>query len=188
MTTMSPPPDIGRPKLRGTFVQTDRATHELWADFSIKHPTASGILHYLAGNVGVHNAVIISQKAIAKRLKVSDRTVARSIASLEAGNWLQVVRLGAGRECAYVLNDRVIWADKRDNLKLSRFSAEVIADADDQTERTLADTPLHRLPDVMPEEMQLPSGEGLPPISQPSLPGMEPDLPARRIADLDDDI
>lgn len=181
MTQVSPPPDIGRQVTRGTFVQTDRATHELWAKFSIKRPTASAVLHYLTANVGHHNAVIVSQKVIAKILNVSDRTVMRAISDLEAGNWLQVVRIGAGRECAYVLNDRVAWADKRDNLRLSRFSAEVVADADDQTARTLSDDPLQRLPDVMPGETQLPSGPGLPPVSQPALPGMEPDLPARII-------
>ena len=31
---------------------------------------------------------------------------------------------------------------------------------------------------VLQGEQQLPSGDGLPPVSQPSLPGMLPDLPA----------
>lgn len=178
MTGISAPPDIGRPPLRGTFVQTDRATHEAWAKFSIKRPAASAVLHYLAANVGYHNAVIIPQKTVAKALGISDRTVRRAVEDLSDGNWIQVVKLGAGRECAYVLNDRVAWADKRDNLRLSRFSAEVIADADDQSDLTLSDTPLHRLPAMFSDEAQLPSGEGLPPVSQPFLEGMEPDLPA----------
>jgi hypothetical protein len=178
VTGISAPPDIGRPPLRGTFVQTDRATHEAWAKFSIKRPAASAVLHYLAANVGYHNAVIIPQKTVAKALGISDRTVRRAVDDLETGNWLQVVKLGAGRECAYVLNDRVVWADKRDNLRLSRFSAEVIADADDQAPHTLSDAPLHRLPSIFSDEAQLPSGEGLPPVSQPFFDGMEPDLPA----------
>src|SRR3546814_5831955 len=37
---------------------------------------------------------------------------------------------------------------------------------------------LHRLPNLFPGERQLPSGPGLPPPSEPSLQGMEPDLPA----------
>lgn len=178
MTQVSPPTDIGKQPVRGTFVQTERAVHELWAKFAVKKPVASGVLHYLAANVGRHNAVIVSQKVIAAALGVSDRTIIRAIADLEQGQWVQVVKLGAGRERAYVLNDRVVWADKRDNLRLSRFSAEVIAEADIQSAATLADTPLHRLPDMLPGEMQLPSGDGLPPISQPFLGGMEPELPA----------
>ena len=104
--------------------------------------------------------------------------VRSAIADLETGNWLQVIKIGAGRECAYVLNDRVAWADKRDNLRLSRFSAQVIADADDQNDRTLSGPELQRLPDMFPGERQLPAGDGLPPISQPFFDGMEPDLPA----------
>lgn len=179
MTQLSAPPDIGRPPLRGTFVQTDRATHEAWAKFSIKHPAASGVLHFLIANVGYHNAVVVPQKTIAKALGVSDRTIRRAVEDLAGGNWLQVVKIGAGRECAYVLNDRVAWADKRDNLRLSRFSAEIIADAEDQSDETLRGPELHRLPDLFPGEQQLPSGDGLPPESQPFLSDMEPALPAR---------
>lgn len=177
MKMTSPPTDIRRP-FKGSFVQTDRATHEAWARFTVKRPTAAGILHLLTANVGNQNAVVISQKVIAKALGVTDRTVIRAIADLEAGNWLQVVKIGAGRESAYVLNDRVAWADKRDNLRLSRFSAEVIADLEDQSETTLSAAPLHRLPSLFGEETQLPSGQGLPPVSQPFFYGMEPDLPA----------
>lgn len=178
MTHSSAPPDIGRPLLRGTFVQTDRATHEAWAKFSIKRPAASAVLHYLTANVGHHNAVVIPQKTMAKALGVSDRTVRRAVEDLAEGNWVQIVRIGAGRECAYVLNDRVAWADKRENLRLSRFSAEIVADAEDQSEHTLYGPELHQLPDMFPDEAQLPSGEGLPPISQPFFDGMEPALPA----------
>lgn len=178
MTQLSAPQDIGRPPLRGTFVQTDRATHEAWAKFSVKRPAASAVLHFLTAHVGHHNAVVIPQKTVAKALGVSDRTVRRAVEDLAAGNWLQVVKIGAGRECAYVLNDRVCWADKRDNLRLSRFSAEIIADAADQSEQTLTGPALHRLPDMFPGEAQLPSGDGLPPVSQPFLSGMEPALPA----------
>ena len=175
MSLISPPTDIRRPKA-GHFVQTDRATHEAWARLTARRPAASAVLHLLAGSIGNQNAVVVSQKMIAKALGISDRTVIRAIAELEDGQWLQVVRIGAGRECAYVLNDRVAWADKRDNLRLSRFSAEVIADAADQSPASLSDEPLRRLPQA--GEWQLPAGPGLPPVSQPFLDEMEPDLPA----------
>lgn len=114
---------------------------------------------------------------MARILGVTDRTIRNAITTLEAGNWLQVIRIGAGRECAYILNDRVAWADKRDNLRLSRFSAEVIADADDQSEATLSSkADLRRLPRM--GEMQIPGGDGLPPVSQPFFNGMEPELPS----------
>lgn len=175
MKSFSAPPEIHRSP-RGTFVQTDRSAHEAWAHLSANKPTASAVLHLLTASVGHQNAVVTSQKTIAKILGKTDRTVRTAIADLEAGNWLQVIRIGAGRECAYVLNDRVAWADKRDNLRLSHFSAEVLADAADQSPVSLSLEPLRKLPRI--EELQLPSGEGLPPISQPFFNGLEPDLPA----------
>lgn len=151
MTLMSPPTDMGGGR-RGPFVQTDRATHEAWGALTVRRPAAAAVMHMLAAGVGNGNAVVVSQKTIAKALGISDRTVIRAIADLEAGNWLQVIKIGAGRECAYVLNDRVVWAEKRDNLRLSRFSAEVIADAEDQSEVTLSEKALRRAPRLFPDE------------------------------------
>lgn len=184
MTRMSPPTDMRR-EPRGTFVQTDRASHEAWARLSVQRPAASAVLHLLAASVGNGNAVVVSQKTIAKIIGVTDRTVRSAIADLEAGKWLQVVKIGAGRESAYILNDRVVWADKRDNLRMSRFSAEVIADAEDQSEATLSSEALRRLPRLYPGEEQLPGGPGLPPVSQPFLDGMEPSLPALDLNEAD---
>lgn len=184
----SAPPEIQRHvQSKGHFVQTDRATHEAWAKLAVKKPSASAVLHYLAANVGQHNAVIMSQKFIAKALGVTDRTVRNAISDLVGGNWVQVVRIGAGREAAYVLNSRAVWADKRDNLRYSRFSAEVIADAEDQPAATLDGPPLHQIPVIFDGERQLPTGEGLPPPSQPFLPDMEADLPAIQIDRRDED-
>ena len=107
MKPLAPATDI-RPPVRGTFVQTDRATHEAWARLTARRPAASAVLHLLSGNIGHQNAVVVSQKTIAKILGFTDRTIRSAISELEAGQWLQVVRIGAGRECAYVLNDKVI--------------------------------------------------------------------------------
>lgn len=181
MKHVSAPPEISLHTARITgFVQTERKTHEAWARFAVKKPTASALLHYLVAFVGPQNAVVVPQKTLAKVLGVTDRTIRTAISDLEAGNWLQVVKLGRGKECAYVLNDKVAWAEKRDKLRLSKFTAEVIADAEDQSPETLADTPLNRFPRVFAGEQQLPSGPGLPPPSEPFLDGMEPDLPATR--------
>lgn len=165
-------------KSGGHFVQTDRAAHEKWAKLTIKSPTSSVILHWLAAHVGQQNAVVVSQAYLAKVLQVSERSVIRAVQILKEGNWVQVVRLGAGKEYAYVLNDRVVWTEKRDNLRYSSFSAEVIADYDQQDPETLEGPELTRIPRLFSDETQLPSGEGLPPESQPFLSGMEPDLPS----------
>jgi hypothetical protein len=93
-------------------------------------------------------------------------------------HWVQVVRIGKGKEAAYVVNDRVAWGQSRDQLRLSTFSATVIADFDDQEPDALEHRDLRRIPTLYPGERQLPSGTGLAPPSQPALDGLEPDLPA----------
>lgn len=163
---------------RGHFVQTDRAAHEAWARLGTKHPAASALLHVLAANVGDQNAVVASHKVLAKLMGSSASTVKRALKTLEAGNWIEIQQIGAsGTVNAYVLNSRVVWTEARDRLRYARLQAEVLLAEDEQPEPIKADrAALHHLPRI--GEVQIPSGSGLPPISQPSFPGMEADLPS----------
>lgn len=166
---------IGRELQRAGWVQTERKAHEVWAKFTLQKPTSSALMHYMCAYMGDQNALVISQAVLAKRLGVSTRTVATAISDLAASQWIQVVRLGKGKECAYVVNDRVAWDKPRGKLNLSLFSAQVVADADDQDE--LEGPDLKRIPVLFPGERQLPTGPGEDPPSQPALEGMETDLP-----------
>ena len=166
---------IGRELQRAGWVQTERKAHEVWAKFTLQKPTASALMHYMCAYMGDQNALVISQAVLAKRLGVSTRTVATAISDLAASQWIQVVRLGKGKECAYVVNDRVAWDKPRGKLNLSLFSAQVVADADDQDE--LEGPDLKRIPVLFPGERQLPTGPGEDTPSQPALEGMETDLP-----------
>ena len=166
---------IGRELQRAGWVQTERKAHEVWAKFTLQKPTASALMHYMCAYMGDQNALVISQAVLAKRLGVSTRTVATAISDLAASQWIQVVRIGKGKECAYVVNDRVAWDKPRGKLNLSLFSAQVVADADDQDE--LEGPDLKRIPVLFPGERQLPTGPGEDPPSQPALEGMETDLP-----------
>jgi hypothetical protein len=170
------PQAIGRDFQTTGWVQTDKKAHEAWARFTLQKPTASALLHYMCAYMVDQNALVIPQAVLAKRLGVTLRTVSTAIADLAGAQWIQVVRLGKGKECAYVVNDRVAWDKPRDRLNLSLFSANVVADADDQDE--LAGPPLKRIPVLFPGERQLATGPGEDPPSQPSIAGMEPDLPA----------
>ena len=171
------------PQPRGTWVQTERAAHEAWAELIDRSPQAAKLMHILTARIEDHNAVVISQDTLAKLARASRRTVQRALAVLRDGQWIDIRQIGPnGTVNAYVINDRVAWADRRDNLRLSIFSATVIVDADEQPDRDSLDAlpPLHRLPSLFEGETQLPAGKGLPPVSQPFLGGMEPDLPATR--------
>jgi hypothetical protein len=174
------PENIGTPAKHksGHWVQTERTAHEAWANLIARKPRAAQLLHHLVAQMGHQNAVVVSQKVLAQLMGVDTRTVSRSVAVLVEEHWVQVVRIGKGKEAAYVVNDRVAWGQSRDQLRLSTFSATVIADLDDQEPDALEHRDLRRIPTLYPGERQLPSGTGLAPPSQPALDGLEPDLPA----------
>lgn len=167
----------------GQWVQTERAAHEAWAELMGQAPQAARLMHLLSARVGDHNAVVISQKTLASLMGVTDRTVRTALKVLQAGNWLEIMQIGErGTVNAYVLNDRVVWSGPRDGLRYSLFSATVVANSAEQRNNTPLEKqePLRSLPTLYPGERQLPTGPGMPPPSQPSIDGLEPDLPARQ--------
>ena len=172
--------ELSARKTAGSWVQTERAAHEAWAALMGQAPQAARLMHLLVARVGDHNAVVISQKALAELMGVTDRTVRTAVKILQAGNWLEVRQIGdRGTVNAYVLNDRIVWTGPRDSIRHSLFSAAVVISSAEQPDKDALDgqPPLRRLPSLYSGERQLPTGPGMPPPSQPSLEGMEPDLP-----------
>jgi hypothetical protein len=167
-------------QLKG-WVQTDRASHEAWAVLIKRSPLAATLMHLLAARVGEHNAVVISQKNLAHLAGASRRGVQSALSILVQDRWIELRQLGTtGSVNAHIINDRVVWAGSRDGLQYSKFTAVVIVSDDEQPDRDDLgqQEPLRKLPRQFPGEKQLPSGEGLPPPSEPALPGLEGDLPA----------
>ncbi len=163
----------------GNWVQTEREAHEAWARLISKSPKAAQLMHILTARIGEHNAVVISQPTLAKLMNCHLNTVAKSAKLLASENWIEIRRIGgSGTTNAYVVNDRVAWTGKRDGIRYSLFSANVIVSEEEQPDREEIgkQKPLRRLPRV--GEGQLPNGDGLPPPSQPFLEGMEPALPS----------
>ncbi len=189
MPRTSVPPAIGVPAKNkpGQWVQTERKAHEAWANLIARKPSAAMLLHHLVAQMGHQNAVVVPQKVLAKLMGRSIDTVQRAIRDLEAERWIQVVKMnGPGTVAAYVVNDRVAWGQPRDQLRLSVFSAAVVADADDQDPLTLEHSDLRRIPTLYPGERQLPTGPGEDPPSQPNIDGLEPNLPAIQAGDAAD--
>jgi hypothetical protein len=161
------------------WVQTERKTHEAWAALTLRKPRAAALAHHLVAMCDPSdNAVVVSQSVLASLLGCSLDTIQRAVRDLVAGGWIEVVRIGKGKEAAYVLNDRVAWSKSRKDLVLSRFRATVVADRADQDQELLGNEQLRRFPALFPGEQQLPSGPGEDPPSQPSIPGLEPELPS----------
>lgn len=170
-------------RLQGSWVQTERAAHEAWMNLIAKSPVGAQIMHALTARLGDHNAVVISQVALAKIIGRSERAVRTAISVLKTDNWIEVRQLGnAATVNAYVINDRVAWTGKRDGIRYSLFSAAVVVSEEEQPDQEYLghQAALRRIPDLLPGETQMAAGDGLPPVSQPALPGMDTDLPATR--------
>lgn len=166
-------------KQPGTWVQTDRSSHEAWAALTRQSPLAAQIMHLFAARVGEHNAVVISQKTLAQLAGASRRGVQNALKVLEKDRWIELRQIGdRGTVNAHVLNDRAVWAGARDGLRYSLFSAVVVVSEDEQPDRDDLgrQEQLRKLPRV--GEQQIPAGEGLPPPSEPALPGLETVLPS----------
>lgn len=160
-----------------TWVQTERAAHEAWARLVRTNQRAAALLHVLVSQMDSHAAVVASRATLAQLAGYSEATVKRAVADLKADRWIEVVQLGGkGGVNAYVVNSRVAWANRRDQLPTAHFTATVVARRDEQ--ESIESTPLRSIPTLYPGERQMPAGAGEIPPSQPALDGMEQELPA----------
>lgn len=184
MTTEKIPPKSPA----GLWLQTERAAHEAWATLIAEAPKAAQLMHLLVARIGDHNAVVISQKNLIRLMGASRPTVQRAVKKLKDDLWIEVRQIGdRGTTNAYIINDRVAWLGRRDGIRYSLFSAAVVISDDEQPDLSELDhqKPLKQIPSIGRGEQQLPTGPGLPPPSEPALPGMEPDLPATKIGEDD---
>ncbi|QIB08970.1 helix-turn-helix domain-containing protein (plasmid) [Pseudomonas fluorescens] len=169
---------LNQPAPRGTWVQTERAAHEAWAQLIDEAPRAAQLLHRLVANMDETGGLVASHATLAKLNNVSVATTKRALKVLTDNNWVQAIRIGGDRGgcLAYIVNSRVAWASSRENLKLASFSARVIVSSEDQQD--LGSAPLRQAPSLGPGDMQLPAGPGMEPPAQGLLEGFEPDLPS----------
>jgi uncharacterized Rossmann fold enzyme len=131
-------------------------------------------MHRFVALMGHQNAVVVSQKTLAKMMGCTDRTIRNALADLVRERWVQVVQLGPSATInAYVVNSNVAWGEQRDlRARLAVFNAVVVGDLDDQPSDALEAPELRRVPVIFPPEKSLAVGEGEP-GAQIALPGME---------------
>ena len=170
----------------GTWIQTERKAHEEWAQFLTLQgaAAASRVLHLILARMTKGNVYIISQGELAKALGVDVRTVRRGVALLQEHNWITTANVGGAKSGvkAYIVEHRIAWQGPRAGLRTAHLDAQVhLAEAEQEYLDAVDAAPLHRIPAMFADEQQLPSGEGMAPVSQGFLEGMEPDLPARVI-------
>jgi hypothetical protein len=126
------------------------------------------------------NAVVASQSTIGELMGgVHRNTVRKAVQVLAAERWIEVLQIGGkGGALAYVVNSRVAWGQSRDAIRYASFGARVLVSSTEQAEEIDGRPPLRQVPVLLRGERQLPDGPGEAPPSQPTMPGMEPDLPA----------
>lgn len=169
---------------RGTWVQTERAGHEAWAQLIHHNPRAAQLLHILVANMDEKAALVASHKLLSELCGVSIMTIRRSLTVLVDQAFIQTVRIGSerGGVLGYIVNSRVAWADSRDNLKYASFSARVLVTSTEQT-APLEGPELKQAPIMAPGDLQLPHGPGMEPPAQETLNGLLPDIPAIKKGD-----
>ena len=176
MRVEKPNRQVGRAveRSRVIYSQTDLATHESWAHFTLDAPPAAALVHLLCRLAGDDDTVVASQRVLAAKLGVSQMTIARATKKAAAAQYIEIIRLGATATgaCAYRLNSRVHWTKNSEGKASAAFRAVVLASAGDQP--TLESAPLRRVPVIRRGEIPVPTGPGLPPPSQPGLGGLDP--------------
>jgi len=164
---------------RQTWVQTERASHEAWGRLTVQSPRAAALMHHLVAHMDQHAAVVASHATLAHISGLSPATVKRAVKDLKDGNWVQVVQLGGkGGALAFIVNSRVGWSASREMLPMAAFTARVLAIGSEQESAALSGPELRRLPVLRHGDRQLPSGPSETPPAQPSIDGLEPDLPS----------
>lgn len=174
------------PQVRGTWVQAERSGMDMMGDLNQTNPRAVTLMLKLISNMDERGALVASQTTLARLSNCSLATVKRAIADLVKGNWIQTITIGGGRgsSLAYVVNSRVAWADKRDNLKYASFQARVLVSEEDNPD--LGEGPLNRIPVLGPNDQLSIHGPGLPPPRQEEMDETMSGFPTIRAGAQDD--
>lgn len=113
---------------------------------------------------------MVSQKAMAQRLKIAPRSVKGAVAVLLEHGFIQVVKVGTSN--VYVVNTKVAWQGNR-GARFAHFHADILAIEEEQDEGTIdGQATLKQVPRLMGDERLLIGNEELPPPDQ-----AEMDLP-----------
>jgi hypothetical protein len=97
---------------------------------ALAHPAAMGTLMYMCTRMSRSNALVVSQKAMAKELNLSLKSIGNSVKTLATHNFIEIIKVG--NTAVYVVNSRVAWQGER-GARYAAFGADVIALESEQT-------------------------------------------------------
>jgi hypothetical protein len=99
------------------------------------------------------NALMVSQQAMAKQLKIAPRSVKGAVSVLLKHGFIQVVKVGTSN--VYVVNTKVAWQGNR-GARFAHFRADILAIESEQDIDTIDNQePLKKVPVLMSGERLL---------------------------------
>lgn len=110
------------PYTRWTQFNND-ATSEMIA-LTKKNPPAMALLLFLVDQMDQYNAVVCSMQVLTEALGYSRRTLSNSVKFLKDNGFIAVFKSGTSN--VYTINDKVWWKSWGNNLKYSKFPANVV--------------------------------------------------------------
>lgn len=170
------------------WVQVPRRSMEAMAALMGDSPAAAQLLLTVTAKMGRHNAFIASNAVLSELTGLHVSTVKRALHLLRDRKWIKIVKVGSTKSVrAIVINDTVAWEGPVEGKRYSLFTATVLASELEQEAEDIlvSQEPSIEVPAIYRGEVQIPSGDGLPPPSQPSLEGLESDLPTRDVEQID---
>jgi len=164
MTSVSVPiKDNDHPSTYG-WLQFEKGSLRELQTLAIEHPMAMGTLMFMINNMSRSNALMVSQKAMAQRLKIAPRSVKGAVAILLEHGFIQVVKVGTSN--VYVVNTKVAWQGNR-GARFAHFHADILAIEEEQDEGTIdGQATLKQVPQLMDGERLLIGNKDLPPPDQ----------------------
>lgn len=141
------------------FVQWQKRSMSDFRRLMGQNTLAAQLLVLFAEKMDKKNAIMISNDTIGLIMGVSRASITRAIRVLKNENWIQIVKISSAN--AYVINHKVFW-QTAGNLKYASFSAQIIASADEQDQKDLADKArLKQLPSMVHMPFSCPRIEGV---------------------------
>ena len=154
-----------KPSTFGWLQLEKKAAKELQS-LAIRSPAAMGTLMYMVNHMSRSNALVVSQKAMAKELGISLKSVGNSVKLLATHHFIETIKVG--NTSVYVVNSRVVWQGER-GARYAAFGADVIA-LESEQDHPIEDRPaLKRVPQLRQGERLMVGNEPIDPPDQGEL-------------------
>lgn len=151
-----------KPSTFGWLQLEKKAAKELQT-LAIRSPAAMGTLMYMVNHMSRSNALVVSQKAMAKELGISLKSVGNSVRLLADHHFIETIKVG--NTSVYVVNSRVAWQGER-GARFAAFGADVIAIESEQDRPIDELPPLKSVPQLREGERVLVGNEPMDPPDQ----------------------